>query len=62
MRKVQVGTGVMIGEERVHQLLFADDLVLFAHTEVELQRTLESFEIECHRAGTVLAHRKPKLF
>ena len=39
--------GVMIGSSRISHLLFADDLVLLASSEPDLQHALERFANVC---------------
>jgi hypothetical protein len=57
-RRSQGEECVMIGDVRVKSLLFADDLVLLASSESDLQRALERFAAECVVAGMRISTSK----
>ena len=44
-----LGVGVDIGQEKVSVLLYADDLVLLAETEADLQKLLDTLSNWCTR-------------
>ena len=56
-----VNEGVMIGSCKVSRMLFADDLVLLASSECDLQRALNVFSDACDDAGMKISTAKTEV-
>ncbi|VDP01790.1 unnamed protein product [Soboliphyme baturini] len=59
-RSCQGDEGIGIGDVKSRRLLFADDLVLLASSETDLQCSLERFAAECDVIGMRVNASKPK--
>uniref|UniRef100_A0A8C9SX65 ribonuclease H n=1 Tax=Scleropages formosus TaxID=113540 RepID=A0A8C9SX65_SCLFO len=57
-RRGQGTEGVCFGGRRISSLLFADDVVLLASSNQDLQRALERFAAECEAAGMRISTSK----
>ncbi|KAF7644351.1 hypothetical protein LDENG_00223640 [Lucifuga dentata] len=59
-RHSQGSEGVQFGDLRIASLLFADDVVLLALSDCDLQRALGRFEAECEATGMRISTSKPE--
>ncbi|CAL9687123.1 unnamed protein product [Knipowitschia caucasica] len=57
-RRSQGPEGVRFGDHRISSLLFADDVVLLAPTNQDLQHALGRFAAECEAAGMRISTSK----
>uniref|UniRef100_A0A8C6LI62 Reverse transcriptase domain-containing protein n=1 Tax=Nothobranchius furzeri TaxID=105023 RepID=A0A8C6LI62_NOTFU len=57
-RRSQGVEGIRFGGQRIRYLLFADDVVLLASSERDLQFSLERFAAECESAGMRISSSK----
>ena len=57
-RRSQGVEGVRFGDLRIGSLLFADDVVLLASSDLDLQLSLERFAAECKAAGMRISTSK----
>uniref|UniRef100_A0AAQ6INE0 ribonuclease H n=1 Tax=Anabas testudineus TaxID=64144 RepID=A0AAQ6INE0_ANATE len=57
-RRSQGSEGIRFGDHRISSLLFADDVVLLASSDRDLQQALGRFAAECERAGMRISASK----
>ena len=50
--------GLQVGDPKITSLLFADDVVLMASSDADLQRSLDQFAAECEAAGMRISTSK----
>ena len=50
--------GIRVGNERLNMLMFADDTVLLAESESDLQCLLDRFELVCRKRKLVVNVKK----
>jgi len=60
-RRVNIEVGININGERLNNLRFADDIILFAETEGELKNLLEDLNREGKKDGMKLNKKKTKI-
>ena len=58
LKKLPASTGVMVGEQRVNHLAYADDVVLLAETKTGLQHMLHVYQKGLARCGFVINVKK----
>jgi len=54
-------SGININGTRLNNLRFADDIILFANTEIELQKDLEALNMEGRKDGMKMNKKKTKI-
>ncbi|KAK7926050.1 hypothetical protein WMY93_008360 [Mugilogobius chulae] len=60
-RHIDGPEGVQFGDHRISSLLFADDVVLMASSNQDLQHVLERFAVECEAAGMKISSSKSEV-
>ena len=60
-KRINIKTGVKINGERLSNLRFADDIILFAESEEHLVNLLKDLNVEGKRDGLKMNKKKTKI-
>ena len=60
-KRMNIKTGVKVNEERLINMRFADDIILFARSEEHLENLLKDLNVEGKRDGLKMNREKTKI-